>query len=110
LPEEPLDGLEDDDEPEDGLDGLEGLVERFCWLELEPEPMLLLPLEPGEAVLPPDAPWLSRLHPERSAPESANDTAATTAVTFMLTSVGWGKRQGAIYGPGDHQDHSLYGP
>ena len=67
-----------------GLEGLEGLVERFCVL-LGAELGLLL--DPEEAVLPPEAGWLSRLHPASSAPESANETAATNAVTFMLTSV-----------------------
>lgn len=68
----------------DGLEGLEGLVERFCVL---PGAELGLPVDPEEAVLPPEAGWLSRLHPASSAPESANETPATNAVTFMLTSV-----------------------
>lgn len=47
LPDGLLDGLEG---LEDGPAGLAGLVERF-WVG--DEPMLLLPVEPEDAVLPP---------------------------------------------------------
>lgn len=73
-----------DDAPDDGL---EGLVERFCVLLGAEAEMGLLLVEPEEAVLPPEAGWLSRLQPASTAPESANETAAANAVTFMLTSV-----------------------
>lgn len=75
------DGL--DDEPEEVP---EGLVDFFgvllgSWLGG-------VLVEPEDAVLPPDAVLLaSRSHPASSAPESANETAATNAVIFMLTSV-----------------------
>ncbi len=52
LPEGLLEGLEDELEEPDGLDGL---VERFCVDDEEEEPMLPLPFDPDEAVLPPEA-------------------------------------------------------
>jgi len=53
----------------------------------------VVPLAPdvelrSEAELPPEAEPLSRLQPERSAPLSANATAAANAVDFILTSMG----------------------
>ena len=75
-----------------GLDGFFGAVlevpELSRWLpDIPPE----VPLEPDEELPeaelpPPDALVLSRSHPARSAPLSANETAATNAVIFMVTS------------------------
>lgn len=95
--------------PPDGLDGApDGLVERFCVLS---GAWLGGVVEPEEVVLPPEAALSFRSHPASSAPESANETAATNAVTFMLTSVVGVSARGAIYGPRDelHEGHTLYG-
>jgi hypothetical protein len=71
----------------DGLDGApEGLVERLgaplgAWPELPA-------VAPEDTALSPEAArFSSRSHPASSAPESASETAAANAVTFMLTSV-----------------------
>lgn len=96
----------------EGLDGApEGLVERFGAL-LGAWPGLPPAVDPEDAVLPPDALWLaSRSHPASSAPESANETAATNAVTFMLISVVGVNPMGAIYGPRSelYEGRALYG-
>ena len=80
-------------EPGDFLGVLFGLVLLEPELGLPPAPdePELAPLEelPGEELAPPDADLLaSRSQPAISAPLSANATAATNAVNFILTSMG----------------------
>jgi hypothetical protein len=92
-----------------GLAGLVGLAGRLGALPGVVEPPLcwpgvpLVPDEPElpEAELPPPEAERSpsRLHPDRSAPLSANRAAATNAVNFILTSAGLCPLIGARNGP-----------